>query len=728
MRPLAYASEAPVSDTASRMTRVLTWLTSSRTGRTVLVTLLTMALLQVLRPFVGASTLLDTLGLLTSVVLLGAGVVVVGQWVGRVQRVLLWRVRRKLLLSYFLIGVVPAFLLVVFFAIVGLLLFFNVGAYMLRTQVATFVDRVRVEAESTAAELRGVTSRAEAEAILSRRQQAIGGSLPTLALVLLDGDGRCESAAPSSSSWAGVAAGPRVDGLQALLVPAWVPCQGHASLVDEGGPETESHVAVRAVAWLPGQSRAVLAHVALDTAVARQLSADTGVSVVSIARLDDLEAVGEGTAAGNAVAPSNDLSQPTRRLRLGPVQIPLDPEPSAGFGRSLRWASFLESTDWADGRRGVVFAELGVDFIGVYRRLMSTPTPAFAEVSFAQVLLILLGVVASLFFLLQLVAYVMGFALARSITGAVHALFEGTEQVRKGDLSHKISLPSHDQLGELASSFNTMTGSIEELLQQKAQKDRLEQELSIARDIQMSLLPQAPLACSGVLFAGHCEPARAVGGDYYDFWSIDDHRFGMLIADVAGKGTSAALYMAELKGIVFSLSQSHSSPRQLLIDANRIISRHLDPRSFITMTYGVVDVGAATLTYARAGHCPLIRLPGLGAPGCAPEILSPDGLVLGLQIDDRGLFERLLEEVTLPLAAGDVFMLYTDGVTEAMSPDGEFFGEDRLSALAQLHARGPFPELRTQVLDAVTTFVGASEQQDDITMLVLQIQNVGVAA
>ena len=512
-------------------------------------------------------------------------------------------------------------------------------------------------------------------------------------------------------------------------MPAWVSCQGYASLVDEGGPGTESHIGVRAVAWLPGQSRAVLAHVALDPAVARQLSADTGVSVVSVARLDDLEAVADGAALAGTTTAANSLPQPTRRLRLGPVQIPLDPEPSAGFGRSLRWASFLESTDWAEGRRGVVFVELGVDFIGVYRRLMSTPTPPFAEVSFAQVLLILMAVVAGLFFLLQLVAYVMGFALARSITGAVHALFEGTEQVRRGDLSAKISLPSHDQLGELAVSFNTMTSSIEDLLQQKAQKDRLEQELAIARGIQMSLLPQAPLSGGGVLFAGHCEPARAVGGDYYDFWSIDDHRFGMLIADVAGKGTSAALYMAELKGIVLSLSQSHNSPRQLLIDANRIISRHLDARSFITMTYGVVDVAAATLTYARAGHCPLIRLPGLGAVGgCAPEILSPDGLVLGLQIDDRGLFERLLEEVTVPLGAGDVFMLYTDGVTEAMSPEGEFFGEDRLSALVQLHARGPFTELRTQVLDAVTAFVGASEQQDDITMLVLQIQDVPVAA
>jgi serine phosphatase RsbU (regulator of sigma subunit) len=231
-----------------------------------------------------------------------------------------------------------------------------------------------------------------------------------------------------------------------------------------------------------------------------------------------------------------------------------------------------------------------------------------------------------------------------------------------------------------------------------------------------------------VVFAGHCEPARAVGGDYFDFWQIDDDRFGMLIADVAGKGTSAALYMAELKGIVLSLSQSHSSPRQLLIDANRIVSRHLDTRSFITMTYAVVDARLRTLTYVRAGHCPLIRLRGPRGTNSQPEILAPDGLVLGLTFGDTSLFERVLQEVTMPLADGDVFVLYTDGVTEAMSADGDFFGEARLTELARHHAHEPFDVLRDRVLAAVTAFAGPVEQQDDITMLVLQVQDLARAA
>ena len=196
---------------------------------------------------------------------------------------------------------------------------------------------------------------------------------------------------------------------------------------------------------------------------------------------------------------------------------------------------------------------------------------------------IMLMVVAALFIVIQTVAYAMGLKLARSITGAVHELASGTEHVKRGDFSHRISVSSHDQLGDLADSFNSMTASVEELLQQKAEKERLEQELRIARQIQMSLLPRGSLEFPGISVTALCVPAREVGGDYYDFFRLGDDRLGVLIADVSGKGTSAALYMAELKGLVLSLSQIYQSPRQLLMEVNRIISENLDTRSFITM-------------------------------------------------------------------------------------------------------------------------------------------------
>jgi phosphoserine phosphatase RsbU/P len=333
-----------------------------------------------------------------------------------------------------------------------------------------------------------------------------------------------------------------------------------------------------------------------------------------------------------------------------------------------------------------------------------------------------------MFLVIEAVAFIMGLALARSITGSIHELFNGTERVRLGDFTHKIPIRSRDQLGELAESFNSMTRSIADLLDQKAEKERMEQELRIARTIQMSLLPREHVTIPGLAVTAHCEPAREVGGDYYDYMEIGG-RLNLLIADVAGKGTSAALYMAELKGLMLSLSQLHTSPRELLIDANRIISRHLDSKSFITITYAVVDVARRTLTYARAGHCPLIYVPGSYAPSRAAQILAPDGLVLGLQIDDGGQrFTRLLEEVTIPLGTGDVFLFYTDGLTEAMDRDGNCFGDTRLAAVVREHADAPFGELRDTILREIAAFAGPTAQQDDMTMLLLRVEEVGQIA
>ncbi len=351
----------------------------------------------------------------------------------------------------------------------------------------------------------------------------------------------------------------------------------------------------------------------------------------------------------------------------------------------------------------------------VYERISGPGFRGLGNLSFGQAILILMVAVGVLFLIIQLVAFGMGLSLARSITGAVHELFEGTERVGRGDFSHKIAVRSRDQLGALAASFNSMTTSIEYLLQEKAEKERLEQELRIARSIQMSLLPQGPAQMPGLALLSHCEPAREVGGDYYDYIPIDQDRLALLIADVSGKGTSAALYMAELKGIILTLSQRHTSPRQLLINANQIISRHLDTRSFITITYAVVDLRARTLTYARAGHCPLIYAPGPHAPSRTAQILIPDGMVLGLQIDDGQMFEGFLEESIVPLGDGDLFLFYTDGISETMNAEGECFGDDRLASLLERHADLPPAEIRERILREVQAFAGTEVQQDDMT-------------
>src|SRR4029077_1785105 len=201
-------------------------------------------------------------------------------------------------------------------------------------------------------------------------------------------------------------------------------------------------------------------------------------------------------------------------------------------------------------------------------------------------------------------------------------------------------------------------------------------------------------------------------------------------ADVSGKGTSAALYMAELKGLVLSLSEIHTSPRTMLIALNRIIATHLDARSFITMTYAVVDLRARTITYARAGHTPLIYVPGICVDGGRRQvkILVPDGMVVGLKLDNGEMFERHLVEETIALQPGDLYLLFTDGISEAMNARDDLFGETRLGQLVETHAHLPSEELRERMLREIAAFVGDAPPHDDMTMILLKVDGVGVGA
>ena len=656
----------------------------------------------------------------------------------------LWRVRRKLTLSYIFIGFVPILLIVVFFFLCGLLLFFNVSSYLVQSRVNALVDETRFLAEATTIELTQAPDDPTFDEVLTRRQEAASARYHGASIVVVPTMRMC---GPPNSTPGRTVSRPLLSGAWAHLdapttLPDWVLCEGYAGLIAYQAPPTgaaairesplwRTHLAVRAVG-LPSDAiprYAVIVDVPITAATGLQIQNDTGIELGDISTLG-MTATDVVPVTGRAI--EEDSPPPATR-------------------EALAWMTFLDYIDWASGRMGNVVIAIGLNVPGIYGRISATPLTQIGNYSVGQLLLIMLMVVAALFLIIQTVAFVMGLSLARSITGAVHELAAGTDHVRRGDFSHRISVRSGDQLGDLADSFNSMTASMEDLLRQKAEKERMEQELRIARQIQMSLLPQGPLTMHGLSVTAHCEPAREVGGDYYDYLPLGDRRLGILIADVAGKGTSAALYMAELKGLMLSLSQLHSSPRALLIDANRIIAQHLDSRSFITMTYAVVDLYARTLTYARAGHCPLIYLPGSGGTGRGSggrgkgeggtgqgeggrgqgeggrrvEVQVPDGLVLGLKIDGGERFERLLEEVTQPLGAGDVILLFTDGVTEAMNAAGDSFGEERLAALVAEHGDLPSEELRERILREIRSFVGETGLHDDLTFVLLQMEHAG---
>jgi serine phosphatase RsbU (regulator of sigma subunit) len=162
----------------------------------------------------------------------------------------------------------------------------------------------------------------------------------------------------------------------------------------------------------------------------------------------------------------------------------------------------------------------------------------------------------------------------------------------------------------------------------------------------------------------------------------------------------------------------------MLIALNRIIANHLDARSFITMTYAVVDLRARTMTYARAGHTPLIYVPGTCADGepRQVQILAPDGMVVGLKLDNGEMFERHLVEETIALEAGDLYLLFTDGISEAMNADEDMFGEERLCELVANHSDLPFDELRERIFREVRAFAGEPGPHDDMTLILLKVE------
>jgi sigma-B regulation protein RsbU (phosphoserine phosphatase) len=628
------------------------------------------------------------------------------------RRVVLWRVRRKLTLSYIFIGVIPALLILAFFVIAGVLLVNSISASIVRNRVIALQHEADALAQLAAAEVRN-ENRDEAMATLRRLQAAASPAYAGVSYGLATATHACAVAPPPIDG--PPPARPLAGGSAAenTTVPDWIGCRGFSGLVQYvDGPlaaRNRGHLAARAVVWVDArQPRAVIVTVPLAGRVAAQLLDDTGVELRDISIVFSSTNVAPEPIGGGAPAAARSAFHPSGGIVSALVDRPLD------------WVAFFDATDWETGFTKPVAAAIRTSLRSMWRHV--APVERLGNVSFAQVLLTLMAVVGGLFLVIQILALIMGLALARSITGSVHELFAGTERVRRGDFTHKIAIRSRDQLGELAASFNSMTSSIEDLLQQKAEKERLEQELRIARNIQMSLLPQAPPRLPGMSLTAHCEPAREVGGDYYDYLPLGGSRLALLIADVAGKGTSAALYMAELKGIMLSLADRHTSPRDLLIDADRILARHLDTRTFITITYAIVDVDAGTLTYARAGHCPLIYLPAPGGAARRADVQLPDGMVLGLNLDDGEMFRSQLQQVTIPLAAGDLFLLYTDGITEAMNHDGEFFGDARLRALVEDYGHLPSDQLRDRIVRDVRNFAGTAVQQDDMTMLIVKME------
>lgn len=255
-----------------------------------------------------------------------------------------------------------------------------------------------------------------------------------------------------------------------------------------------------------------------------------------------------------------------------------------------------------------------------------------------------------------------------------------------------------------------------ELIKESVHKERLEQELKIARDVQLKLLPQNIPSITGVDADAIAFTASEVGGDYFDFVQKDNH-LTVVVADVSGKGTSAAFYMAELKGIIKSLATIYSSPKELFSHTNGILYEQLEKKSFITGCLINIDTKKKTATFVRAGHNPLLYY---NSKDDEISFFTPKGL--GLGISSNTLFDSLLEEQKLKFQPGDIVVLYTDGLSEARNIFEEEYSDERIGEILYQNKDKTSSEIKDSIIDDVISFSGKAKMHDDMTLAIIKIE------
>jgi serine phosphatase RsbU (regulator of sigma subunit) len=329
-----------------------------------------------------------------------------------------------------------------------------------------------------------------------------------------------------------------------------------------------------------------------------------------------------------------------------------------------------------------------------------------------------LGVVATLFLILEIFAFMFGLRITEGFVTAVHKLDRGTKALTAGDLDTVIDIPNDDELGDLAHSFNEMTKSIRQGREDALANERLTRELETARGIQERLLPAGEPELAGFEVTGASIPSREIGGDYFDFLMQDDRHLGVAIGDVSGKGMPAALLMSNLQASLQGQVIHPSSVAEIVTRVNNLIVGSTDPHMFATFFYGLLDLTSGTFTSTNAGHNPPLVLRNDGSI----ELLKTGGLLLGM------VSGVVYKQETITLEPGEIIVMYTDGITEAVGPSAEeddpeaMFGEEPLIEVVRRSSHLPAVGIKEAILDAVSQHTQGVAQSDDITLVVVRRQ------
>ncbi|MBV9928089.1 MAG: SpoIIE family protein phosphatase [Acidobacteria bacterium] len=656
----------------------------------------------------------------------------------RLKRMLLWKVRRRLIVTYLFVGLTPVVLLLALGVLVA-----TGGSSQAMVRVVTVEieasERQALEGARTLAgslaRLPPNTSGREAQAWLDERAALLRAALPGARVYAWrGGEGKAADLFSADLGEETRGVGPDASDERESL-PAWLDGRaewsGFAYLpVPEGAETSFGTPSVRALARA-GEGRnaaAVLVAVPVSRALVARYRENTGVNVRPFL-------VGIRYEEGRR----EDPSLPPRGRRLFDVSHDQFGEPLPKFdGFNFPSPVFLDATDWLTGEHQArwsfvldwSWAEGGKQF--------------WNNLVVGQTWWRILYVVAVVFLVLEMLALFSAAWMTRAVTGTVHKLYRATESVKLGDFSHRIRTRSRDQLGELALAFNDMSANIETLLAERVAHERLKREVEIAHEVQAQLFPRSTPALDTADITGECRAALGVAGDYYDFIEVTPGLVALTLGDVSGKGLSASLVMsnlqATLRAQVSIIAERLSIANQVTVPAggdggpafempcgvvetdngclvsrmaeriNEQLCRSTDANRFATLFLALYDDRARSLRYTNAGH----NAPLLVRAGGTVERLWTGGTVLGA-FDGVGF-----EEGQAVLRDGDLLVVYSDGITEARRADGEEFGEERLLKLLIQNRTETADNIRVKILESVETWAGQAERGDDQTVVILR--------
>jgi phosphoserine phosphatase RsbU/P len=671
-----------------------------------------------------------------------------------VRKHMLWSLRNKLVLTYLLIGLAPVIMLLTLASVFAYVAAGQFAIHLADSRLLAELSQMSTENEHRAdlisprLEHQTIQSAESLEAEIAASREGDRSTNLDMPRMKLHRETRAFlNGAPIALNPASASSANR--GKTPFGLPPWateLPGGTFSGMVLDG--RDPYLVVIKQQRWRDGRMFTLMTSLAVDGALLNMIADGLGYASLLPERVtgnskssgaqgrQSTSGTDSGAGKNAAVASGSDVLSGRSRIVGGTETSPVNIA-----DLTVRFPSTEPITDWDTGQPDSVFFTVQSRPSRLYNQLFGSSLRGVVT-DVLRVSLILLCVV---FALTELLALWMAIRLSRTITASVADLYRATQHIDRGDLNYRIGVTRNDQLAELSRSFNTMTGSLQRLLVEQKEKERLQSEISIAQEVQANLFPLRAQGLETLELHGICRPARSVSGDYYDFLVFHEEAHngvssrketgvGIALGDISGKGISAALLMATLHSavrayrfaseeLIFSESsmagltasreeygrdcdELFQSPGRILSLLNRHLYRSTQPEKYATLFLAHYNAASARLTYSNAGQLP-------------PLVLGQDGSIR--RLDQGGTVVGLMDgmhydEDSFHMQTGDILVAYSDGVTEPENDFGEF-GEERMMEVVSRYRDQPLHVISTQVMLALDAWIGAEEQPDDITLV-----------